>query len=99
MDEGGTAKKKFEDWSEEQIQNLAAKTGTAERTQLDVENNAWMVAFTPYEEPEIAIVAYIPNGYSGGDAATVIREVAEYWWAQKEIVTNDLMPAPAALAY
>lgn len=99
VDEGGTAGAKFADWDDEQIANIAAKTGTAERTQIDVENNAWMVAFTPYEEPEIAMVVYIPNGYSGGDAATTIREVAEYWWAQKEIVTNDLMPAPASLAY
>lgn len=99
VDEGGTAGKKFEDWSEEQINNIAAKTGTAERTTIDVENNAWMVAFAPYENPEIAIVAYIPNGYSGGDAATVIREVIEYWMDQKEMSSEDLMPAPASLAY
>lgn len=99
VDEGGTAAAKFSEWSDEQIAMIAAKTGTAERTQLDVENNAWMVAFMPYEKPEIAVVVYIPNGYSGGDAATTIREVAEYWWAQMEIETNDLMPAPASLAY
>ena len=45
--------------------NVCAKTGTAEKTTIDLENNAWMVAFAPFDDPQLAICVYIPPGYSG----------------------------------
>lgn len=96
-DDGGTAARKFSGWK--YLDQIAVKTGTAERTQLDVENNAWMVAFAPYEDPEIAVVVYIPNGFNGGDAATTIKGVVAYYLDQKQIETNNKMPATGTLAY
>lgn len=43
VDESGTAKKHFSGW--EYQDQIAAKTGTAEVTTIDLENNAWFVAF------------------------------------------------------
>ena len=59
-EEDGTAAKYYEG-----IDYIAAKTGTSQRTELDVENNAWQVAYAPKEDPKIVVVAYVQNGYSG----------------------------------
>ena len=44
----GTATKFFRDAEYDDVRNnMGAKTGTAEKTTIDLENNAWMVAFAP----------------------------------------------------
>jgi cell division protein FtsI/penicillin-binding protein 2 len=59
---------------------IAAKTGTAQRTKLDVENNSWLVAYAPYDsEPEIVIVSYIQNGYAGAHSANGVIKTIEYY--------------------
>ncbi len=72
---GGTAAKYF-------LNNkykIAAKTGTSQRTELDVENNSWMVAYAPAEDPRIVVVCYIQNGYAGAYSAWAIRPVINYY--------------------
>ena len=60
----GTASKFFSGTQYQDVREaIAAKTGTAEKTTIDLENNAWMVAYAPYDNPEIAICVYIPHGY------------------------------------
>ena len=94
---GGTATKYFSDFSYKD--EIGAKTGTAEKTDIDLENNAWMVAFAPYDDPEIAMVVYIPNGYSGAHCSPTIRDVLEYYLDQRLIQTEDFMAPSNSLAY
>ena len=56
---------------------VAAKTGTSQRTDLDVENNAWLVAYAPADNPQIAISVYIQNGYAGAQASEAVRTIVE----------------------
>ena len=55
----------------------AAKTGTSQRTLLDVENNAWIVAYAPIDNPRIAVCVYIQNGYAGSRAARAAWHVTD----------------------
>lgn len=75
-EDGGTAGKYFKDYAHLKI---AAKTGTSQRTELDVENNSWMVAYAPYDDPKIVVVSYIQNGYSGALSSQGIIEVIDYY--------------------
>jgi penicillin-binding protein 2 len=62
--------------------SVAAKTGTAEYGPArNRRKHAWMIAFAPFEEPEIALAAVIEDGESGGTtAAPVVAAVlAEYF--------------------
>ena len=93
----GTAKRFFAGTNLEE--QLAAKTGTAEKTKIDLENNAWMVAFAPYENPEIAICVYVPHGYSGAYCSITIREIVEYYLDHRTLGGLDIMPPTNSLAY
>lgn len=58
---------------------MGAKTGTSQRTELDIENNSWHVAFGPYDDPRIVVVVYIQNGYAGGRSSpTAITTITSY---------------------
>lgn len=58
---------------------IAAKTGTSQRTELDVENNSWLVCYAPHEDPQIVVVVYIQNGYAGARAADAAITTIEYY--------------------
>ena len=92
----GTAERYFAGWK--YLSQIAGKTGTAEKTLLDVENNAWFIAFAPFEEPEIAVVVYIPNGMAAGYAAPVAREVIEVYLDSRQETPPEVIPAPNSLA-
>ena len=89
VDESGTAGKYFKKW--EYRDQIAAKTGTAEVTAIDLENNAWFVCFAPYEKPEIAIVVFIPSGLSGGEASLAAKEFVTWYMDQKTLRTDDVV--------
>ena len=72
---GGTAARQFADAR----YPIAAKTGTSQRTKLDVENNAWLVAYAPYDDPKIVVVVYIQNGYAGPHSAYAAKATIEYF--------------------
>ena len=96
----GTAAKFFSDAKYDDIrENMGAKTGTAEKTQIDLENNAWMIAFAPYENPEIAVCVYIPHGYSGAYCSITVREIIDYYMEHRELDQEDFMPPSSSLAY
>ena len=58
---------------------VAAKTGTSQRTEIDVENNSWLVCYAPADDPKIAVVVYIQNGYAGArSAAAAIYTITYY---------------------
>ncbi len=73
MEDGGTAGKYFRDAK----YSIAAKTGTSQRTELDVENNAWIVGYAPIDDPKIVVVVYIQNGYAGAQASQALIDVVE----------------------
>lgn len=75
MEDGGTAAKYFQNAK----YDIAAKTGTSQRTELDVENNAWLVTYAPADDPQIVVVVYIQNGYAGSHASPAAIEVIEYY--------------------
>ncbi|MCR4707002.1 MAG: hypothetical protein K5746_03535 [Clostridiales bacterium] len=80
-------------------EQIGAKTGTAEKTDIDLENNAWMVAFAPYENPEIALCVYIPHGYSGAYCSITVREICKYYLDHRLIGGDDIMAPTNSLAY
>ena len=76
-EEGGTASSYFKNWKYKDV--LCVKTGTSQRTELDVENNSWMVAFAPIDDPKIVVVSYIQNGYAGSQSSPIIKDIIEYY--------------------
>ena len=98
LEDHGTASRFFAGFK--YIDEIGGKTGTAQVSQFDLENNAWFVAFAPFEQPEIAIAVYIPHGYQGGLAAYTAKEMIEFYLDRKLINvspptipgSNDLTP-------
>ena len=102
----GTATRFFNSSEYAQVQKyIAAKTGTAEKTTIDLENNAWMVAFAPYDpddssmKPEIAICVYIPHGYSGSMCSLTVRDIVKYHLEHRLLDNEDFMAPSNSLAY
>ncbi|NLV58871.1 MAG: hypothetical protein GXY67_08870 [Clostridiales bacterium] len=97
VDESGTAAKYFKNWEYRNL--VCAKTGTAEVTSIDLENNAWFVMLAPFQmddetmtitqKPEIAVVVFIPSGLSGGEASLAAKEFVGWYMDQKTLRTND----------
>ena len=72
---GGTAYAYFKDFNIE----VGGKTGSAQ-TGIQGKTNAWFVGFAPFDNPEIAVVALVENGGSGGYNAELARDIiAEYF--------------------
>ncbi len=87
VDESGTAAKYFRNWKYRT--DVCAKTGTAEVTTIDLENNAWFIMLAPREKPEIAVAVFIPSGLSGGEASMAAREFVGWYMDQKTLRTDD----------
>ena len=65
---------------------VACKTGTAEKTRIingrAVEGtDGFLIAFGPYEDPEIAITVVIENAGSGSSTAQVAADIFEYYFS------------------
>ncbi len=66
-------------------EKVACKTGTAEKT-LVIDGNVvegtdgFLIAFGPYENPEIAITVVIENAGSGSATAQVAADIFEYYF-------------------
>ncbi len=87
VDDGGTAAKYFKDF--DYTDEMCGKTGTAENSKIDLENHSWFVSFVPYENPEIVIVSFVPNGYSGAEASPAARAFIEWYMNQKTLRTEE----------
>jgi penicillin-binding protein 2 len=89
----GTLKKIFDT----SIISAAGKTGTAEYCDKYAQEqnrcqpgnwptHAWTVAFAPYENPEIAVVAFVYNGGEGSSVAgPIVRRVIESYFELAKI--------------
>lgn len=81
-EDGGTAAKYFKNYK--YLDEIGGKTGTAQVSTIDIENNSWFVGFCPKEDPEIVVVAYVPHGYSGGLSSLIAKDVFTYYLDEKE---------------
>ncbi|MBD5558938.1 MAG: hypothetical protein HDQ87_01055 [Clostridia bacterium] len=99
--QAGGAASAFEDWKYKNTSEkswIGGKTGTGKVVNdVDLENNAWFVAFAPYDEPEIAVVIYIPNGMSGVSASPAARDIIGYYLDCKLEEKQTELPAPNTL--
>jgi penicillin-binding protein 2 len=89
-EDGGTAGEYFKDWK--YSGQIGGKTGTGKVSDVDLENNAWFVAFAPYDDPEIAVVSYIPNGLGGTYAIPAARDIIEFYLDGKEEQKETAIP-------
>jgi penicillin-binding protein 2 len=97
VDEGGTANDYFTtDWLVKYP--IAGKTGTAQKSRLDVENNAWFVAYAPFDNPEIAVVVYVPNGMSAGWVTPAAKSVIQAYMDSRAPSELPIIPGPDELA-
>ena len=76
---------------------VAGKTGTAEYCDNKAQKrglckfgawptHGWTVAFAPYDDPEIAVIAFVYNGGEGAVAAApIVRRVMEVYFSLKTI--------------
>jgi penicillin-binding protein 2 len=95
-EEGGTAADKFADAKF----TSGGKTGTAEYCDNVAQaknlcrrgswpTHSWYMAFAPYDDPEIAVVAFIYNGGEGASvAAPVVRKVMDAYFCLKTESTS-----------
>ena len=78
VDDGGTAVRYFRTWKYTASDWIMGKTGTSQITiggiKLDLENNSWFICLAPKENPKIAVVSFIPNGYAGAHATQAARD-------------------------
>ncbi len=80
---------------------VACKTGTAEKTRIlngrRVEGtDGFLIAFGPYENPQIAITVVVENAGSGASTAQVAADIFEYYFSTLNYVqpfqnTNTLL--------
>jgi penicillin-binding protein 2 len=61
---------------------IGTKTGTAQTSKTN--NNAVLVAFAPYDDPEIALSCVIENGASGVNAAAPVLKTISYYFGLDE---------------
>jgi len=87
VDEDGTAGKYFD--KNPYKNEICGKTGTAQVTRMDIENNAWFVSFVPIHAPEIAVITFVPNGWKGALASSSASEFIEWYMKQKTLRTVD----------
>ena len=103
VDEAGTAARQFRGWKYDAEEVMVGKTGTSQMTigkvRIDLENNGWFVALTPKDDPEIALVSFIPNGFSGSYTVRAAKDFIEYYLDQRDKVDlNIALPGGNALA-
>ncbi len=103
VDESGTARSQFNGWKYEPTEVMCGKTGTSQVTigkvRIDLENNGWFVAMTPREDPEIALVSFIPNGFSGGYTVKAVKDFITFYLDEKDKATVEVsLPGGNALA-
>lgn len=70
---------------------VACKTGTAEKTRIvdgrSVDGtDGFLIAFGPYEDPEIAITVVIENAGSGSSTAQVAADIFDYYFSTLDTV-------------
>ncbi|MDP2948326.1 MAG: penicillin-binding transpeptidase domain-containing protein, partial [Chloroflexota bacterium] len=72
---------------------VAGKTGTAEfgpaRPDGTYETHGWFVGFAPYDNPQIAVVAFIERGGGSQNAAPVAARILDYYFNQLYVANQE----------
>ncbi len=89
LEDGGTAGSAFENFEYQDI--IAGKTGTAPISNIDIEDNVWLCLVAPKEDPEIAVVVFLPNGYSTSKAYPTAKAIISYYFNAKEAENDDTL--------
>jgi len=67
--------------------SIACKTGTAEVGDGSNETHAWLTAFAPADDPEIAITVMVERGGEGSDvAAPIVGDILKDWLNESDTV-------------
>ncbi|MTI95612.1 MAG: hypothetical protein FH749_09000 [Firmicutes bacterium] len=69
--------------------DVAGKTGTAQDGRKGYDSHSWWVGFAPYDEPEIAIVAFMEHGVLGSRSAEIGRDIIDYYFGLIEEENED----------
>ncbi len=97
-EDGGTAASAFRNF--EYNGQFGGKTGTAQVSNIDLENNAWFICFAPFDQPEIAIVVYLPHGYAGANACSTAKDMIRYYLEKKAASGEaETLPGVNGLTY
>ncbi|MBQ6864047.1 MAG: hypothetical protein IJO14_07400 [Clostridia bacterium] len=85
----GGCKQSFKDLEKQ----VAAKTGTAEKTLLVNGNyvdgtDGFLITFGPYEDPQIAIAVVVENAGTGIQTAQVAADIYEYYFEKQKEITE-----------
>ena len=95
VDDGGTAVRYFRDWKYRAAEWIMGKTGTSQVTiggiKLDLENNAWFICLAPQDDPKIAVVSFIPNGYAGAHSTQAARDFIGWYLDEMNKGEEDLV--------
>lgn len=74
---GGSAYSAFSSFTK----SVAGKTGSAQATENGVEKvNGWFVGFTPYKDPEVAVVVMLEDGAKDSYAAKAARKILDAYY-------------------
>ncbi|MFZ7131439.1 MAG: penicillin-binding transpeptidase domain-containing protein [Eubacteriales bacterium] len=60
---------------------VGGKTGTAQYGSEDVDNTAWFECFTPFDQPEIVVVAMIIQGNKSAYSVPIARKVVDAYYS------------------
>ncbi len=97
VDDGGTATRYFRGWKYTASEWIMGKTGTSQVTiggiKLDLENNAWFICLAPQDDPKIAVVSFIRNGYAGAHSTQAVRDFVG-WYLDELNKTDDTLVLP-----
>lgn len=92
-EDGGTAGAAFKDFKYKDI--ISGKTGTAPVSEIELEDNICMALFAPREDPEIAVVVFLPNGLSESVKAYPTAKAAiQYYFDSKNEAETKKQPSP-----
>ncbi len=78
--------------------SVGGKTGTAQES-ANSPDHALMIAFAPYDDPEVSVSVTIQNGYSSSYASQLTGDVLEYYFGNVtlEQILNGNADGPAPL--
>lgn len=78
--------------------DVAAKTGTAQES-ANSPDHALIIAYAPYDEPEVSLSIMIQNGYSSAYASKLSRDVLDFYFGNTtlEQIYNGNSDGPAPL--
>ena len=94
---GGTAYSAFSDFKK----SVAGKTGSAQaKATSDGSDiaNGWFVGFTPYKNPEVAVVVMLEDGATDSYAAKTARKILNAYY-KLDIKDDDVTEDTSASAY